>query len=138
MNKNNYWELLCGHPGDCFGRRQADCFLQDGVPCHTATGVNQWPRDCDVAFFDDWPGNSPHLSPMDNLWALAKRKLRGKDTPSLPKLAAATRDVWHNFKPELLHSVGESVPPRVRECLKGRGRPRKCYKLVSVRFWCFV
>ena len=87
--------------------------------------VKQWLRDCDVSFFDDWPGNSPDLNPIENLWALVKRELRGKDTSSLPKLEAAIRDVWDNFKPELLQNLAESVPRRLRECLKKKGRPLK-------------
>lgn len=41
MNKNNYLELLCDHLPDSFLKCQADFFMQDGAPCHTAQDVQQ-------------------------------------------------------------------------------------------------
>lgn len=65
---------------ECCGRCQADLFMQDSAPCHSAMDVKQLPCDCDVSFYADWPGHSSDLNPSENLWGLVKRALRGKDT----------------------------------------------------------
>lgn len=85
-----------------FPRCLADFSMQDGAPCHTEKDVKQWLPDCEGNFFDDWPGNSPNLNPIENLWALIKRELRGKITSSLSMLEATIRDVWQNFRPQFL------------------------------------
>jgi transposase len=40
----------------------------------------------------DWPGNSPDLNPIENLWLIMKGKLKKKDNISLlPLLNRPTR-----------------------------------------------
>jgi hypothetical protein len=34
----------------------------------------------------DWPGNSPDLNPIENLWSYIENKLKHKDISSGPKL----------------------------------------------------
>ena len=44
----------------------------------------------------EWPGNSPYLSPIENLWSICKRRLCTMDCTSKEKLVqlnAQTRDV---------------------------------------------
>ena len=43
-------------------------FQQDGAKPHTARSVTQWLRDCEVHFIHDWPGNSPDLNLIENLY----------------------------------------------------------------------
>jgi len=125
MNKNNYLELLCDHLPNSFEKCRAEFFMQDGAPCHTALDVKQWLRDCQVEFFDDWPGNSPDLNPIENIWAIMKRELRGRDTSLLARLEAEIHHVWDNLKPQLLQNLADSVPRRLKECLKRKGIPLK-------------
>lgn len=75
MYKNKYLKLLCDHIPSSFEERLADFFMKDGGPCHTAKDVTQWLHDCQVNFFDDWPGNSPDINPIKSLWALIKQEL---------------------------------------------------------------
>lgn len=121
VNQYVYLELLCDHLPDSFDKTQARVFMQDGAPCHTARSVVEWFDDCQVPFFKDWPGNSPDINPIENLWALLKRRLRDLDTSSVPKLTAALHQLWGSLCQQHLQNLADSVPRRLSECLKRKG-----------------
>lgn len=125
LNSQIYLELLMDHLPSAFDKADASFFMQDSAPCHTSAAVVEWMRDCQVEFFDDWPENSPDLNPIENLWAIVKRKLRKYDTSTIPKLEAALHNMWE-FDPSLLKNLADYAPERLTACLKGRGMPTKC------------
>lgn len=125
VNKDIYLELLSDHLPDSFEKTGARVFQQDGAPCHTAKLITTWLNDCQVNFINDWPGNSPDLNPIENLWSIVKRKLQGVDISSVPKLEAAIREAWSRIDPTLLHNLATSLPRRLQEVLKHKGLPTK-------------
>jgi len=50
-------------------------FQQDLVPAHTAKSTKTWFNDHGITVLD-WPANSPDLNPIENLWGIAKRKMK--------------------------------------------------------------
>ena len=125
MNQYNYFELLCDRLEDSFEKSGTSFFMQDGAPCHTAKSVVGWLRDCDVPYFNDWPGSSPDLNPIENLWSIIKRKLQTRDTSSLPRLKEAITEVWQSLEPETLHNLADSLPGRLRDVVRRKGNVTK-------------
>ena len=101
MNKEKYLELLSDNLYDSFIKCRVNVnngiFQQDGASCHTANIVKSWFEFVNIEYIQDWPGNSPDLNPIENLWAIMKEELRGRDTSSLPKLEKEIQDVWANI-----------------------------------------
>ena len=60
----------------------------------TAKLVKTCIKDCGINFIEDWPGNSPDLNPIENLWQVVKHELQGKDAISLPKLEKEIQAIW--------------------------------------------
>ncbi|GFV89117.1 putative transposase like protein [Trichonephila clavipes] len=48
--------------------------MQDGVPCHTARSIKAFLAEQNIPLLD-WPGNSPDMNPIENVWELMKREL---------------------------------------------------------------
>ena len=125
VNKDRYLELLADHLEDCFTVCQSEIFQQDGAPAHTAKLIREWFEWVGVDYIRDWPGNSPDLNPIENLWGLIKRRLRGRDTSTVPKLVKEIEDIWEHFEPSLLQNLALSVPLRLKSCVKRKGHPTK-------------
>jgi hypothetical protein len=59
-------------------------FLQDGASCHTNEKVMAFLRQQSFAVMD-WPGTSPDLNLIENLWGIVKSELKKKgNISSLP------------------------------------------------------
>ena len=51
-------------------------FLQDLAPCHKAKIVKKWFEDHPNIQLVKWPGNSPDLNPIENMWIFMKNRLK--------------------------------------------------------------
>lgn len=125
MNQYNYFELLNDVLDSSFEKSGASFFMQDGAPCHTAKSIKKWLSDCAIPYFKDWPGNSPDINPIENLWSIMKRKLQYHDTSSIPKLEAAIRKVWEDLEPATLQNLTLSVPKRLLSVIQRKGNITK-------------
>lgn len=110
VNQHVYLELLSDHLPQAFEDTDAAIFQQDSAPAHRAISVTQWLDDCCVTFIKDWPGNSPDINPIENLWEIVKQDLQGKDVSSVPKLVEEIRASWANISQETLLNLAQLVP----------------------------
>ena len=71
-----------------------DCsvFMHDGIPCHEAKSVKSFLREKNVDILD-WPGNSPDLNPIENLWHVMKNKVADQHPTSMESLKTAIKIV---------------------------------------------
>ncbi|XP_063855001.1 uncharacterized protein LOC135097165 [Scylla paramamosain] len=63
-------------------------FQQDLAPCHTSKIVKNFMTEKNIQVLD-WPGNSPDVSPIENLWAICKSRLRTMDCTTKEMLIQA-------------------------------------------------
>ena len=97
-------------------------FQQDNAPCHVSKRTKEFFRNHNVALLD-WPPQSPDCSPIENLWALVKRKLAKLDCKNKNDLICAFIRVW-NRDPEineLCKTLADSMIHRVNAVIEARG-----------------
>jgi hypothetical protein len=101
-------------------------FLQDGAPCHTSKLSMALLRQQNFSVMD-WPGNSPDLNPIENIWSIMKGKLkRDHAITSLPKLERAIKMMWVKDLPvSLFKKLAHSMPRRIQLCLENKGQMTK-------------
>ena len=66
----------------------------DNAPCHKARLVTETLQEADVHVMA-WPPYSPDLFPIENLWAIVKRKLHIASYTSVNEMVQRIMDIWH-------------------------------------------
>ena len=69
-------------------------FQQDGAPCHTAKLVKRWLEEQEIQLICPWPGSSPDLNPIENCWAVMKKKVSALKPTSYQDLVDKIKTVW--------------------------------------------
>lgn len=126
MRAANYLKVLQERLLPMMEIRQTSIFMHDGAPCHRAKSVARWLHEQSVTVLSPWPGNSPDLNPLENLWSILKTKVAQHNPTSLQHLHEVIREVWcREIDPELCKRLVHNMPQRVREVLKNKGGPTK-------------
>ena len=101
-------------------------FMQDNAPCHTANVVRAFMAQNDIELLP-WPPQSPDMNPIENLWAIIKRRRQKKY--GLPKTKAELIeqifDIWDNIDPKLAETLANSANKRINMVLKLKGKVSK-------------
>jgi transposase len=69
----------------------------------------------------DWPGNSPDLNPIKNLWNIMKDGLKSKDIGSAPRLQAELKKLWVTLDQAMLRNLSDSMPRRLQMVINAKG-----------------
>lgn len=125
VNAVKYKEILNEKLLRSMAIHQCSIFQQDSAPAHTARSVKLWMQQNNIHVLD-WPGNSPDLNPIENLWELMKRKVAKRAPSNIPDLMYWIRRVWcTEVTPELCQKLVYSMPRRIESVLKCKGMPTK-------------
>ncbi len=124
MNKESYLNLLQNTVLPKIRLDDSiDVFMQDNAPCHTARLVKDFLTQESISVLP-WPAQSPDLNPIENLWALIKRKLAAEFP--IPKtrseLIANVTAIWRGITPELCRNLADSMINRIKEVLEKNGK----------------
>ena len=99
-------------------------FMQDGAPAHTAKLTQEWCEQNLPAFWHKakWPGNSPDLNPIENLWAIVKDKIEQlEQATTVCGLIKNVKKAWSSISSDVLQNMVSSMPKRVNQVLERQG-----------------
>jgi hypothetical protein len=96
-------------------------FQQDGATCHTSKRSIEYIKE-HIQLIENWPSNSPDLSPIENLWAILKLRLQEKAFATLDELKILMIQEWDSLEISLINSLIDKIPERMELCLKQSGK----------------
>lgn len=97
-------------------------FMQDGAPCHTAKSIKKILEEKRIPLLP-WPGNSPDMNPIENVWECLKRELAKETITTKVQLIERIVHHWnHNEKlKQIALNCIDSMPRRVAAIIEARG-----------------
>ncbi|GFW47875.1 transposable element Tcb1 transposase [Trichonephila clavipes] len=106
---------------DLFGN-QSWIFQDDNAPCHRAKVLQKWLKDHTVNRMN-WPGQSPDLNLIENLWFKIGYEISKKKTFKHKRelIEALIFSFNHIVTKDLLLKLVHSVPKRCRAVIKANG-----------------
>ena len=60
----------------------------------------------------DWPSCSPDLSPIENLWAILKKRVQNRVPKTLEELKNYVKIEWETFDPDFIMNFTKSMCKR--------------------------
>ena len=108
-------------------------FIQDGAPAHKAKDVCDYLTSQKVVVMPGWPPNSPDLNPIEMLWGVMKRRIRGK-TLECEDMFALLKDTWQIIAEDVINRLVLSFIDRCKLVMQLGGASATPY-LSSHRNW---
>ena len=125
MNSVEYVATLQEHMKDFYERRGNSHFLQDGAPCNRARKTQDWFQANGIQVMP-WPGNSPDLNPIENMWHVMKMKLEEKEVKKVKEMKEMITRIWcMEITPDYCANLANSMPARLMAVLEANGGPTK-------------
>ena len=121
MNGSKYVDLLKTKLLLHMSVHNTSIFMQDGAPCHRSKIVKTFLGENNVVTLD-WPGNSPDLNPIENLWSKMNGLVAEKQPSSGKALTETIKEVWvKKISREYCMSLIASMPRRLEAIVKVQG-----------------
>ena len=121
MNGTKYVALLRSKLQLHMSVHNCSIFMHDGAPCHRSKAVVEFLEQENVQVLD-WPGHSPDLNPIENLWNLMKAKVAEKYPSNLNELQQVIKEVWvQELSSEYCYKLVSSMPGRMQAVIASKG-----------------
>jgi len=100
-------------------------FHQDGARAHTSKATIAW-LNTNIKHYippEDWPPNSPDLSPIENVWSIMATAVYADDDwhSVTATLKHCLRKAWKSISLLTLQNLIGSMPNRLKAVIKNNG-----------------
>ena len=78
-----------------------------------------------MSLLSGWPGNSPDLNCIENLWAWAQAKVNSKGCKTIEEFKKCVMKTLQNVPRKLLEGLVGSMTKRMHACIENNGGKTK-------------
>lgn len=120
---------ILGEAGRVFSRQGITTFRlqQDNDPTHmggskqAVKSYNNGMHGGAVRIIEDWPPNSPDLSPIESAWGIVQQRVNARVCNTFQEFKDAVDEEWEGLEPAEIQHLMLSLPHRMQQCLKAHG-----------------
>ena len=88
----------------------------------TSAVSRAWLNENIPNYIENWPPNSPDLSPIENLWSILSSSVYKDPEPKTPaQLKRRLRKAWNSISVETLYNLIEPLPRRMKAVIASKG-----------------
>ena len=100
--------------------------MEDGAPYHGTKANKAWRNEVNFPAMK-WPAQSPDLNPIENIWAIIKRRIsrRRHKIKTAEEMGQAVQREWELLTEKDIQKCVDSMQKRVRQCIKNEGGSTK-------------
>ena len=121
MNGVRHSKMLEDKPEIHMAIQKCNIFMQDSAPCHHLQLVRDFLKKKNIKTLG-WPGNSPDLNSIENLWTILKNKVANEHPTSAKDLEMAIKRIWtQKITAEYSKHLVHSMSCRLQAVIKNKG-----------------
>lgn len=120
MTADDYQRLVLPH---YLPQARGRIFMQDNARPHTAKSTLAFLRENGVRVLDGWPPYSPHLNPIERVWALMHRRVAQLRPKTKDALIRAVRKVWRELPQKTINNYVTGFGDGVERSIRNGGSP---------------
>ena len=118
LNSTEYVKQVCvPFAKEYHKKKRTDRFMQDGARCHTAQNTTRFLTNKKIPLLEEWPPRSPHLNPIETLWAAIQRQVSGREPMDAKQLEEFVFDEWDKFDQKSIDRYVMSYNGRLKKAL---------------------
>ncbi|GFT40463.1 uncharacterized protein TNCV_1646491 [Trichonephila clavipes] len=113
----DFWRSL----EEWFPNGEPYIFIQDGALCYTARSIKAFLAEQNIPLLD-WPGNSPDMNPIENVWELMEREVAKDVITNKTLLLERIIHMWnhHSHMQETVQSCIDSMKRRIEALIAAK------------------